>query len=227
MAKATTKAPTVPPRRSVVQAQLKPDSEFHMLVGGPYTEDGEVHRYGHTAVRIKTPAADVTYDFGRYGRVTGDFGAEGEGILRAWTDFGKYIAGQNVIGRATVGFVYKIFQHQTKPTNDFFNSLIATGVRNGSKERARPWLRVYKLTQNYHALGPNCTTISLDAATRTWPRYEAGADAYIKPEAVLNFSERTALRIKGVPGRIFLPANLQEFLSNNPPVRVDSTSRYP
>jgi len=227
MAKPTTKATTVPPQRSVVQAQLKPDSEFHMLVGGPYSQDGEVHRYGHTAVRIRTPRTDVTYDFGRYGRVTGDFGAEGEGILREWTDFEKYITGENGIGRVTVGFVYKIFQHQTKPATDFFTSLIATGVRDTSKERGRAWLRVYKLTRNYHALGPNCTTISLDSATKTWPRYEAGTGAYIKPEAVLNFGERTALKLKGVPARIFLPANLQQFLSEHPPVRVDLTSRYP
>lgn len=79
---------------SVVVDQLRPDAELQILVGGPYTFAGEEHRYGHTALRVKNKKFDLTYDFGRYGRVTGDFGAEGEGILRIWSSFPDYIKGE-------------------------------------------------------------------------------------------------------------------------------------
>ena len=198
-----------------------------MLVGGPYSTDGEEHRYGHTAVRIKTPDRDLVYDFGRYGRVTGDFGAEGEGILRVWDSFDRYITGENALGRVTTGFMYRVFARHTLSAVRLFDSMIASGQRQPAKERGRSWLKVHKLQRNYHALGPNCTTLSLDAASAIWPRYEAGSQDYIDPSEVLTFAERAALRLAGTPARIFLPANLQSFLSDNPPIRVDEVSRYP
>lgn len=223
----STKARTVPPSESVVEAKIAPDSELHMLIGGPYVAGGEEHRYGHTALRIKTPSSDITYDFGRYGRVTGDFGAEGEGILRVWTNFSKYISGENALGRTTKGFVYRIFAHQTAPATNFYNSLIATGERMPEKERARSWLQVHKLTRNYHALNYNCTTLSLDGIKQILPSYERGSEDYIEPAAVLSFSERMALKVTGVPARLFLPANLQSFLSDSPPIRVNRIDTHP
>lgn len=227
MSKPVSKAKTVSPQNSIVKATARPDAEFHMLVGGPYVAGGEEHRYGHAAVRIKTPNRDTTYDFGRYGAVTGDFGAEGEGILRAWSNFAKYIAGENVLKRTTTGFVYRIFTHHTRPVFEFFDRLVAVGARRPSLERGRSWVQVYQLTRNYHALGPNCTTISLDAAAKIWPQYEDGSDRYIDSSAVLNFAERAALSIAGTPARIFLPANLKSFLESTPPIRVDRVDKYP
>ena len=97
--------PTNTKQKSVVDDRLKPDAEMHILVGGPYTKDGEEHRYGHTALRIKSPKYDLTYDFGRYGGVRGTFGESGDGILRIWTSFSTYIAGENALHRTTTGFV--------------------------------------------------------------------------------------------------------------------------
>lgn len=223
----STRSRTVPPTESIVQAKIAPDSELHMLIGGPYVAGGEEHRYGHTALRIKTPDRDTTYEFGRYGRVTGDFGAEGEGILRVSTSFPKYIAGENALGRTTKGFVYRVFSQHVSPVFSFYDALIAAGERMPAKERGRSWLQVYKLTRNYHALSHNCTTLSLDGIKQILPRYEAGAEEHIDPAAVLSFSERVALKVAGTPSRLFLPANLQSFLSASPPVRVDRIDTYP
>lgn len=71
-------AQMVPSNQTVVDDKLKPTAEMHILVGGPYIDsNGEEHRYGHTALRIKTTVSDLTYDFGRYGRRSGTFGESG------------------------------------------------------------------------------------------------------------------------------------------------------
>ena len=219
---------TVPSNRTVVNAQLRPEDEMHILVGGPYQLNGEEHRYGHTAIRVKTPTTDTTYDFGRYGRVTGDFGAEGEGILRVWSAFEPYIAAEKVLARITTGFVYAIFDHQAKAINDHFAAMIAASKPRPELEKTRANLKVYQLQSNYHALGYNCTTLSLNGARAAYPDFEAGSNAFIKPDAVLTFSERLAMRTVGggTPSRLFLPANLQEFLSTKPAVKPTRIDKY-
>jgi len=217
---------TVKANRSVVDDQLRPTAEMHILIGGPYILDGTEHRYGHTAIRVKTPYSDATYDFGRYGRVTGDFGAEGEGILRVWSNFSAYIAGENATGRRTSSFVFEIFEHQAKAINDYFKSVIETATPRPEMERNRSSLKIFRLATNYHALGYNCTTLSLDGAQRAFSNFEEGSTAFIKPDAVMTLSERLAMRTVGggTPTRIFLPANLESFLSTKPaqtPVRID------
>lgn len=217
---------TVKANNTVVDDKLRPTAEMHVLVGGPYVLDGETHRYGHTAIRVKSSATDTTYDFGRYGRVTGDFGAEGEGILRVWSDFSAYIAGENATGRQTTGFVFAIFDHQAKSISDHFSSLIGGATPRPEMERSRAGLKVYRLATNYHALGYNCTTLSLDGARMAIPNFEDGSAPFIKPDAVMTLGERIAMKTvgRGTPSRIFLPANLQMFLSTKPavaPVRVD------
>ena len=209
---------TVPANQTLVEDRLKPTAELHVLVGGPYTLNGEEHRYGHTALRIKNSSTDTTYDFGRYGRVTGDFGAEGEGILRVWSSFNIYIAGENALARTTTGFVYAIFEYQFKSVVDHYSALIAGAKPRLELQRDRSTLKVYQLPTNYRALGYNCTTLSLDGALTVFPSFEAGSIGFIKPDAVLTFSERMAMRTVGggTPTRLFLPANLQEFLSTKP-----------
>ena len=219
---------TVTSNQTVVEDKLKPTAELHILVGGPYRLNGEEHRYGHTAIRIKSTTTDTTYDFGRYGRVTGDFGAEGEGILRVWSSFDQYIAGENALARKTTGFVYAIFEHQAKAVADHYAALIASAKPRLELQRDRPALKVYQLPANYHALGYNCTTLSLDGARTVFPNFEAGSSEFIKPDAVLTFGERMAMRTVGggTPSRLFLPANLQEFLSTKPAIKPTRVDRY-
>lgn len=216
-------AQTVPSNQTVVDDKLKPTAEMHILVGGPYIDsNGEEHRYGHTALRIKTTVSDLTYDFGRYGRRSGTFGESGEGILRVWSEFQPYVNSEVALQRKTTGFVYAIFDHQAKAVNDYFAGLTAAG---SEQSKSTPTKRVYKLATDYHALGPNCTTLSLDGAKKALSDIDQGSDKFNKPEAVLTLLERAALAAKGGAPRLFLPANLLNFLNNGAPekpLRVDT-----
>lgn len=224
MTSLVTKDKTVPPQNSVVQAKIKPTSEIHILVGGPYTKDGEEHRYGHTALRVKTSTSDLTYDFGRYGGRTGIFGESGDGILRVWSNFNSYIAGENVLKRTTTAFVYYVFDHQAAATIAFFKGQISTATPLPAKDRQG--MKVYKLETDYHALGPNCTTLSVDGARAAIKNIDRGSEAFNKPEVVLDWKERAALSANGGSKRLFLPANLQAFLTSQKAIRVDRIDTY-
>ena len=73
---------------------------------------------------------------------------------------------------------------------------------------------------DYHALGPNCTTLSIDGAKAAVPRIDYGSEKFDRPEDVLDLKERLALSANGGSKRLFLPANLQKFLSVGSPVRL-------
>ncbi len=211
--------------KSLADDRLTPTAEMHILVGGPYTdESGEEHRYGHTALRIKTGKLDLTYDFGRYGKTSGTFGESGEGILRVWNSFPTYIAGEKALHRKTTSFVYLIFDYQANSSNSYFNDLIKSGTPINSKNTATK--KVYKLSTDYHALGPNCTTLSIDGAKKAIPNIDQGSEKYNKPEDVLTFTERMALRAKGGSSRLFLPANLLTFLNIGKPIKPARTDIY-
>ena len=224
MAKPTFSTQTVESRNSVVDSRLKPTAEMHILVGGSYTKDGEEHRYGHTALRVNTRLSGITYDFGRYGITRGIFGESGEGILRVWSSFDAYIKGENALNRVTTGFVYAIFDHQAKAATDYFGALIKVGTHLVVKDRAA--MKVYKLTTDYHALGPNCTTLSVDGAKHAIPNIDAGSEKFNKPEDVLSGAERFALAANGGADRLFLPANLQAFLNSVSPSKAIRIERY-
>lgn len=211
--------PTTEKPGSVVDDKLKPTAEMHILVGGPYTDaSGEEHRYGHTALRVKTSKHDLTYDFGRYGRVSGTFGESGEGILRVWTSFPIYIKGEIALNRKTTGFVYKIFDNQAQASFNYFAELTDGKYIAGKSTAVKS---VYKLATDYHALGPNCTTLSIDGAQKAVPRIAEGSERFNKPEEVLSITERAALSLKGGAPRLFLPANLLTFLNSGKPIKAD------
>lgn len=213
---------TVETKNSIVDDKLKPNAEMHILVGGPYKDaGGEEHRYGHTALRVKTSKSDLTYDFGRYGKIKGTFGESGEGILRVWNVFDPYIQGEVALQRKTTGFVYAIFDHQAFAANNYFEGLIAAGRELPGKSTASR--RVYKLATDYNATGPNCTTISMDGAQRAVAQIEKGSEKYNEPGDVLSVAERIALSASGGASRLFLPANLLKFLQASPikPTKID------
>ena len=92
-------------RLTTIQVRL---ASIEILIGGPYTKEGKEHTYGHAALRVTTTAADRVFDYGRYGREWGFGDSEGDGMLRVWTDFNAYIAGENSYGRVTTGFLYEV-----------------------------------------------------------------------------------------------------------------------
>lgn len=212
-------------KNSVVDDKLKPTAEMHILIGGPYTRNKKVHRYGHTALRIKSHSSDLTYDFGRYGETSGLFGESGEGILRVWNVFKPYITGEIALNRKTTSFVYAIFEHQAKSANNYYNTLILAAKHRTDLERKGQPPLVYQLNSDYHALGPNCTTLSIDGAKHAIPSIDSGSKKFINPDAVLTTSEQIAVTASGGASRIFLPANLETFLytkTPNKPIRIET-----
>jgi hypothetical protein len=219
---------TNPTPHSVVDSQLKPTAELHLLIGGPYTLHGEEHRYGHTALRVKTNQYDITYDFGRYGGITGTFNDSGEGILRVWSNFGMYIRTENSLKRLTTAFVYFVFDSQANAVTAEFTRLIKAGRPRTDLERGRTEMKVHQLANPYTALRNNCTTVSIDEIKQGIPRIDDGSEIFIKPEKVMSWAECAAMKSVGggVPTRIFLPANLQDFLSIKPAIRVNAVQTH-
>ena len=218
-------APTNEKPNSFVDAILTPTAEMHILVGGPYTDQtGEEHRYGHTALRIKTKSSDLTYDFGRYGNITGVFNESGDGILRVWNSFQAYISEENVLGRKTTGFVYAIFDYQAVSVNSFYNSLIKVAKEVKGKNTSSK--RVYKLITSYDALTQNCTTLSIDGAKQAVQNIDQNSEKFNRPSEVLTIKERAGLLAKGGASRLFLPANLLQFLNSKHPVKPVKIDYY-
>lgn len=228
--------PTNEKFRSLVDSPLKPDAEMHILVGGPYTKDGEEHRYGHTALFIKkNNGKELIYDFGRYGAIyteeiglgitlRGSNSPRGEGILNIWNNFSAYIKNENSYGRTTWGYKYLIFNNQAIKAEEFFDSLIA-----GKKPKIRTAnFARYKLDADYFALGPNCTTLSIEGAQKAVPKIALNSERFVKPEAVIDWRIRQSMNLKyGTPSNIFLPANLKEYLDTAPYIRIDDKKTYP
>jgi hypothetical protein len=222
------KAVTNETPKSVVDSMLKPTAELHLLIGGPYTLNGEEHRYGHTALRVKTAASDKTYDFGRYGNITGTFHDAGEGILRVWSNFSFYIESENILNRMTTDFVYFVFDSQADSVTAEFTRMIKAGKPRSDLGKGRKALQVYELSRAYSALSNNCTTISVDAIKFGIPRIDEGSGKFINPESVMTWAERAAMNSVGggIPQRIFLPANLQEYLSSKPAIRANRIEKH-
>lgn len=214
---------TNPTPKSLVDSPLKPTAELHLLIGGPYTANGEVHRYGHTALRIKTGGIDLTYDFGRYGKVTGAFRDSGEGILRVWSNFGLYIRSENSLKRVTTTFAYVVFDSQANAVAAEFSRLIKAGKDRVDLYKRGSDMKVYQLLAPYTALLNNCTTVSVDGIKPGIPKIDQGSQEFIKPEKVMSWSECAAMKAVGggLPTRIFLPANLLDFLTTKPAVKAN------
>lgn len=210
---------TVEQSKPLVDDKLKPSAELHLLIGGPYThKSGKAAPYGHCALRLKTKAYDVLYDFGRYGIVTLDGwttahvsgGSAGDGILRVWTNAAEYIKDENALLRRTTAVAYQIYDHQVAKAKALMDQLIkeATPVDGKSDE----YMNVYLTRRMYHATGPNCTTVSVDGAEKAIVRLMDGQEKYWKPADVLTGVELKLVLALTDESRLFLPENLRKFL---------------
>ena len=148
---------------------------IEILVGGPYKAADGMHTYGHMALRVTTSKQEKIYDFGRYGATGGEFSAEGEGILRVWTSFNSYIAGENAYGRATKGFSYIINEAQAEKVFSHFSLLVSDGTKRRAKH---PNSEEYKLAKDYHGITNNCATMTLSGARLALPSIDANGSAY-------------------------------------------------
>jgi hypothetical protein len=204
--------------QEVTTIQVAPAS-IEILIGGPYTSNGEEHTYGHVAVRVLVRDEERVYDFGRYNGETGPYG---QGRLRIWAKFSKYIAGENATGRVTTGFMYRSSATAIDRVRARYNSLI----------EGRPVLKAYgdfmkeyRLAEDYHALKNNCATTSLGGARTALNDIDFNPEKYNQGRG-MSMTERTAARIAGWPKEIFMPADLQVMLQENTKHPADKIERY-
>lgn len=195
-------------RRTTIQL-ASPTMEI--LIGGPYKAADGMHTYGHMALRVITNSEEKIYDFGRYGITGGDYSAEGEGILRVWSNFNSYITGENSYGRATKGFSYSITADQAAKILAHYASLTATATKRRAKH---PNQEEFKLAKDYHGITNNCATMSLSGARIALPGIDANGAAY---NAGRGMSDVEKIAARGTnfgfwPSHIFMPADVQVML---------------
>lgn len=116
-----TTAPTAPAPAPVAA----PKCSITLLIGSGYSHDGETKPYGHCALRVVDGAQDTTYDYGRYGKTWGTGSSEGEGMLRVWSSFAAYIAGENATTRTTTAYTFDTTPAGAQLLETFFKQKIA------------------------------------------------------------------------------------------------------
>lgn len=185
--------------------------KVEVLVGGPYKGRDGMHTYGHMALRVVSAKQERVYDFGRYGRTNGEFSATGDGILRVWSNFGTYIAGENSYGRATKGFSYTITEAQATTVFAHYNSVTSKAIK---RRATHPNEEEFKLAEDYHAISNNCATMALSGARLVLPGIDAKASIYNEGRG-MGKAEKIAARASGFgswPSHIFMPADVQVML---------------
>jgi hypothetical protein len=175
---------------------------IEILVGGPYSG----HPYGHTALRVTTSHDDKIYDYGRYGRTWGFGNSEGDGVLNIWKDFQAYIKGENSHNRVTTGFTYDVTEEKAGEINKFYESKVK-GKKNivSDKDYDR------YIIEDYYALGPNCTTLSMSGAKIALPSIDKNRKTFQEGRG-LSMLEKSAVSVKSWPDYIFMPADLKAML---------------
>ncbi|WP_371767733.1 hypothetical protein [Massilia sp.] len=192
---------------------------IEILIGGPYISEGEEHTYGHVALRVVTASDEHVYDFGRY---AGERGPFGQGRLRVWTDFSKYIASENATGRTTTGFLYRVTSEAAKQVNAHFDGLI--GDRPVLRAYAN-YRKEYRLAVDYHALTNNCTTTSMGGARIAIKDLDYNVSKYNQGRG-MSTTEQYAAKIAGWPTAIFMPTDLKQMLEENPAHRPDKVEKF-
>jgi len=193
-------------RKNVITLET---STLELLIGGGYVDvRGQEHAYGHVALRVIKRSGEKIYDFGRYAGATGDFGAEGPGILRIWSKFDQYIAGENATGRQTKAFSYRITDQQAEQVIQYYENLVVSlPVRRSFGDH----MKEYRLANNYHGLTNNCVTITMDGTLLVLPEL-ASSQSRFNDGRGLSFIEKSAAKLKGWPTRIFMPSDFLAML---------------
>lgn len=224
----------------VVANQTLTPAEINVLVGSSYQKaDGSISPYGHTALHVKVGDKEKIYDFGRYGKttpevvrgftLTGSNSPSGEGILREWDSLAEYLAEESSYGagtplpRTTTQYGYKVSETQANTVlnsmRDLKTSNHAISIKDSSSK-----FETFKLDSDYHALYNNCTTLSLAPLEGVIPNFQKNASSFVDLySGIPDASVRTAMSLSGLdlPKSIFLPENLNNYLSKSPDVKTD------
>ena len=182
-----------------------------LLIGGPY----KGHPYGHVAIAIIDKSGKtVVLDFGRYRNVSGTFSESGEGVLRIHTSITSYIENENKTGRTTTAYQYKTTSEQDSKVADHFIKLIENNVEIIDGDATKDNMYSFKLKNDYHATGNNCTTLSLDGVLKGLPElYEKLSDPKESKGRGLGWSEKIADKTIGnnsLGNKIFMPEDLRK-----------------
>lgn len=186
-------------------------SKLQILIGGPYTKNGVPHPYGHAALRIVSPETDKTYDFGRYGAVWDVGDSRGEGIMRVWTNFSSYISGENRTGRSTTGYTFCVSAEQAGAAKRSFDDKVNSATALGKNANG---FSQYRLQQDYYALGPNCTTQTMEGAAAGLPPIDDEAGAFNTGRG-LGTPEKFMAKAAGWPDNLFMPEDLNAYLKSD------------
>lgn len=207
-------------KRTTIQVRM---AAIEILVGGPYKDKkGKDHPYGHVALRVTTGEVDHIFDYGRYGREWGFGDSEGEGMLRVWTDFSAYISSENSYGRKTKAFTYEVLEEKAKDVLKHFEKKIEG--KSPTKKSRPPKMKEYQI-EDYYALGPNCTTMSVDGAKIALPKIDNDRVSFRQGRG-LSFTERSLANLRGWPEKIVMPGDLQAMLEANSAIKPKQTQIF-
>lgn len=133
-----------------------------LIIGRPYTKNGEEHPYGHVALRVfdASQGYDMVYDFGRYGEVSLT-GKTGDGILNVYNSSKAYLKSEQGM-RNSVGYTQPTTTEEDKAIMNHFSALTKEGtVYNGGAVPGGGGT-AYKLKEDYDVFSNNCCTKSTD-----------------------------------------------------------------
>ena len=213
VAKATKQVRLVTNQNTKIQVRT---ASIEILVGGPYGD----HAYGHAALRVTTSEVDKVFDYGRYGKTWGVGGSQGEGILNIWNNSAPYIRGENALGRVTTGFTYETTEENANKVLAFYEQKIA-----GKKIKSKTSAKTSVIIDEYYALGPNCTTLSVSGAKVIFPDIDRDRAKHQQGRG-LGLMEKSLVRAKGWPDNIFMPADLQSMLQNSTSRKAKTVTTY-
>ena len=132
-----------------------------VIIGLPYTKNGNEHPYGHLALRVfnSTEGYDYVFDFGRYGNIWGLGGSSGDGVLNVYTSSENYKKSEQAL-RNSVGFIKPTTTEQDKQIIAYFQTLTDEGEKYKTGAVPGGGGIAYKLVDDYYALNNNCVTKS-------------------------------------------------------------------
>lgn len=116
--------------------------------------------------------------------------------------------------------MYEISEEKAKDINKFYETKLAGKKHFDSTKYYKAYL-----IDDYYALGPNCTTLSVVAAKVALPDIDREWSAYQQGRG-LTFMEKSIVSAHGWPKGVFMPADLQVMLESPSGRKPKTTKSY-